>query len=73
MKFISEELKIEIDELEMIISQLILDKKINGKLNQILGIFEIENEKNDFSNKQVLNILNNLIFEIHPKICQKIK
>eukprot|EP01080_Neovahlkampfia_damariscottae_P005013 gene5013-8611_t len=71
LRYISKELNIEENELEMVISQLILDKEVNGKLNHVDGIFELKDENDELCN--TMKILNQLVFEIHPNICRKIK
>jgi DNA-binding transcriptional regulator GbsR (MarR family) len=69
LNYISNELNIDIKEIEIIIGQLILDKQVFGNLNQINGTFDISNEKNDFS-IEIVELIRGMV-NIHSNICGK--
>jgi hypothetical protein len=69
LNYISNELNIEVYEIEIIIAQLILDKQVFGNLNQIKGTFDVSSEKNDFS-IQIIELIREMV-NIHSNICEK--
>jgi hypothetical protein len=69
LNYISNELNIGVNEIEIIIAQLILDKQVYGNLNQIKGTFDIFSEKNEYS-IEIIELICEMV-NIHSNICEK--
>ena len=52
MAFVANELKLSVDDVELLLVELILDKRIFGKIDQINGFLLLNGESNSIASKK---------------------